>query len=175
MRLFIAAELPDNMLDALAETSADLRACVQGRYVRPDMFHITLAFLGEVEAARIPTIEGIIERVVALHSPIEAALDELGSFGKKGNAILWQGLAGNTRALAELASDMRRALEGEGFTFDPKPFRAHITLMRKANLIEATLMAPHKEDGIIDTVTLFHSHRVDDRLVYEPIYRAILC
>ena len=174
MRLFIAAELPDNMLDALAETSADLRSNVHGRYVRPDMFHVTLAFLGEVEASRISIIESIIERVCARHTPIATSLGELGSFGKKGNAILWQGIAGNTLALADLADDIRDELESEGFAFDEKPFRAHITLMRKANLIEASLAAPHKAAGAIDTITLFHSRRVDERLVYEPLYRTIL-
>ena len=94
MRLFIAVELPENMLDALAETSADLRDCVQGRYVRPDMFHVTLAFLGELEAAKIPALESIIERIASQHSPIEISLGELGSFGKRGNAILWQGFEG---------------------------------------------------------------------------------
>ena len=53
MRLFIAAELPENLLEALAETSARLRDTVKGRYVAPDSFHLTLAFLGEVEANRI--------------------------------------------------------------------------------------------------------------------------
>ena len=46
MRLFIAAELPENLLEALAETSARLRDTVKGRYVAPDSFHLTLAFLG---------------------------------------------------------------------------------------------------------------------------------
>ena len=47
-------------------------------------------------------------------------------------------------------------------------------MMRKANLSGAALMPPHKASGTIDTITLFHSHRVDNRLVYEPLYSAIL-
>ena len=53
MRVFVAAELPDEMYDALCETSALLRASVRGRYVAPDSFHVTLAFLGNVESWRI--------------------------------------------------------------------------------------------------------------------------
>ena len=61
MRLFVAAVLPDAVLDALAETSALLRGSVRGRFVAPDSFHVTLAFLGDTPAERVDDAAGAIE------------------------------------------------------------------------------------------------------------------
>jgi 2'-5' RNA ligase len=43
--------------------------------------------------------------------------------------VLWLGLEPSP-ALEALAADLRAALAGTGETFDPKPFRAHLTLAR---------------------------------------------
>ena len=174
MRLFIAAELPEAIAEALADTSAALRASVRGRYVAPDSLHVTLAFLGSVPAARVDAAAAALERGCAGHGPIEAELGELGSFGKRSAATLWQGFR-DERALQTLAEDVRDELETAGFEFDRKPFRAHITLMRKANLSEGLVLPPATcAAGIIDTVTLFSSDLSGDRPRYEALERVEL-
>ena len=48
MRLFIAINFDENMLDALTEIQDDLRRCgVKGHYTPRENLHMTLAFLGE--------------------------------------------------------------------------------------------------------------------------------
>lgn len=170
MRLFIAAELPEELMEALAETSADLRECVHGRYVGTDSLHVTLAFLGDVEAARVPAIEAALEEACAGHEAFEARLAELGSFGRRAEATLWQGFdTAGQAGLAALARDVRTALEARGFTFDAKPFRAHVTLMRQANLTRGTLPMAHTASGTVGTVTLFKSDLSGKRPVYTPL------
>ena len=169
MRLFIAAELPDSMVEALAETSAQLRGCVRGRYVSPDSFHITLAFLGDVESGRIAPLTNALENGCTEHRPFEVALGDFGSFGRRPAATLWQGFrdAGN---LGELAQSVRESLQEAGFDFDAKPFRPHITLMRAADLKSGTLPMPHITRGTIQRVTLFKSDLSGARPVYEPLH-----
>lgn len=170
MRLFIAAELPEELLEALAETSADLRAGVHGRYVGPDLFHVTLAFLGEVEGSREPVIEAALEEACAGHEPFRARLTELGYFGRRSEATLWQGFDSAGQAgFAALAKDVRAALEARGFAFDGKPFRAHVTLMRQADVTHGTLPMATTAAGIVDTVTLFKSDLSGKRPVYTPL------
>ncbi|MBR2682422.1 MAG: RNA 2',3'-cyclic phosphodiesterase [Atopobiaceae bacterium] len=173
MRLFVAAELPEELLDALAETSAALRDTVRGRYVAPDSLHVTLAFLGEVEGARLPEAEDALVRACDGHEAFEVTLGELGSFGRPRSATLWQAINGG-EALPSLAADVRTALDDAGFSYDAKPFRAHITLMRAAMLSDAVLPMPFMARGIMDTVTLFKSDLSGPRPVYTPLARVSL-
>ena len=171
MRLFVAAELPEELVDALAETSAALREQVRGRYVAPDSFHVTLAFLGEVEGGRVGEIARAIDAACALCLPFLAELGELGSFGKGRKAMLWQGFA---PACAEdfrgLATRVRSELSLRGFDFDGKKFVAHVTLMRAADLQGGTLPAPVRAAGTIEHVALFRSDLSGDRPVYDPLH-----
>lgn len=173
MRLFAAAELPNEMLDALAETSALLRGCVRGRYVSPDSFHVTLAFLGEVEGARVERACRALDRACAGFAPFAASLGNLGCFGKRAKATLWQGFR-QAGALPELAQSVRCELKVAGFTFDGKPFLPHVTLMRAADLTAGALPMPVLVEGTIATIALFRSDLSGHRPVYEPLREVTL-
>ena len=167
MRLFIAAELPEPVLEALAETSALLRECVRGRYVAPDSFHVTLAFLGEVEAARVDEAADALEAGCRGFGPFGVSLGELGSFGRRSSATLWQGFA-DSGALPHLAQSVRGELRHAGFLFDEKAFRPHVTLMRAANVSAGSLPMSQMASGEVDRVALFRSDLSGSRPVYTP-------
>ena len=173
MRLFIAAELPQNMLDALAETSALLRGSVRGRYVAPDSFHVTLAFLGEVPIERIDAAAAALEDACRGYERFDVSFGSLGSFGKRTAATLWQGFddAGDLPALAR---SVRAELAARGFAFDEKNFLPHVTLMRKADLSSGTLPAPAMAAGTVQLITLFRSDLSGARPVYDPLHEIVL-
>ena len=173
MRLFIATELPDSMLDALAETSAALRAQVRGRYVGTDSFHVTLAFLGNVDNWRVNDIAELMDDTCAPHSAFETSLGELGYFGRTSKATLWQGFTDRT-AFSALAKSVRSELARLDFSFDGKGFIPHVTLMRNADLREGALPMPCVARGTISTVTLFASDLSGDRPIYTPLHRTNL-
>lgn len=174
MRLFIAADLPQEMLDALSETSAALRSQVYGRYVAPDSFHLTMAFLGEVPGSLVPTACDALEEACYGQPPIEVALGPLGSFGRRRRATLWQGLARGVDELAGLAGDIRECLAEHGLSYDETLFVPHITLMRAADLGGGTLPVPVVERGTIEAVTLYSSDLSGKRPRYEPLHRVAL-
>lgn len=173
MRLFVAAELPSCMRDALAETSAALRDCVSGRYVASDSFHVTLAFLGEVPGARVPGIQEALDSACAHHQVFSARLGELGSFGKRSKATLWQGFQ-DPAPFSALADDVRSNLARMGFEFDAKPFHPHITLMRMADLSTGMLPACCQAEGDIARITLFSSDLSGKRPVYTALHSVML-
>ena len=174
MRLFIAAELPEPLLEALVETQAGLRDCVRGRYVAPDMLHVTLAFIGHVPGFLVDRAVGALEAACEGVAPIEASLGELGYFGRLRKATLWQAVDGGL-ALVNLAETVRVQLRLGGFSFDAKEFKAHVTLMRAVDLSAVgSLPMPHIACGSIDTVTLFSSDLSGPHPVYEPLHRVTL-
>lgn len=173
MRLFIAAQLPETVLEALAEESGMLRGCVRGRYVSPDSYHVTLAFLGDVESGRVNAVADALEEGCVGFSSFEVSLGEFGSFGRRSKATLWQGFR-EEGALPELACSVRNRLEAAGIAFDGKAFRAHVTLMRAADLKEGVLPMPESAQGTIKHVTLFRSDLSGSRPVYEPLHTVCL-
>ncbi len=174
MRLFVAAELPKQMLEALSETSAILRSVVRGRYVAPDSFHLTLAFLGEVSGADLPRACAALDEACEGQPPIEVALGPLGSFGRAHQAILWQGFSRGVDELGGLAGDVRESLAVWGLPFDPLAFAPHVTLMRKADLTHGLLPMPFAAKGTIEAVTLYASDLSGERPRYEPLHRVAL-
>ncbi len=168
MRLFVAADL-FGAEEALAETSALLRDCVRGRFVATDSLHVTLAFIGEVEARRVDdALEAVTAANRALAGPFPVKLGDFGSFGKASCATLWQGFE-DAGDLPALAADVRRELKARGFAIDDKRFVPHITLMRKADLAGGTLPAPHLASATMSGATLFRSDLSGSRPRYEPL------
>lgn len=170
MRLFVAADLPVQVREALCETSAALREQVHGRYVAPDSFHVTLAFLGEVPGGQLGDAIAALEEACTGQEPIEMALGPLGSFGRARKATLWQGFARGIDELAGLAGDVRECLAERGLAYDTTLFVPHVTLMRAADLSFGTLPMPQVDKGAIETVTLYRSDLSGERPRYEALH-----
>lgn len=173
MRLFIAAEVPDKMRDALTETSALLRENVRGRFVSYDSLHVTLAFLGDVEDCRVNDVCTALERACSAALRFDATLGDLGCFGKRKKATLWQGFH-DAGALPDLAKSVRDKLSANGFTFDDKAYLAHVTLMRAVDLTTGLLPSPLRVTDRFESVSLFRSDLSGERPVYEPLHSVFL-
>ncbi len=130
-RLFVACELSDELKHALGALEDDLRRlAVDGlRWVRPEGIHVTLKFLGEVEAARIESITAALTSAI---EPFELRLQpaSVGGFGGARLRVVWVGLEGDVRGLTELAGRVEGALEPLGFPRERRPFAAHLTIAR---------------------------------------------
>ena len=131
LRLFVACELPDELKRALGRLQDDLRrlGLDRLRWVRPEGIHLTLKFLGDVEASRVEEITAALSSAVA---PFELRLwpAAVGSFGGPRLRVVWVGLEGGVEELAALAGRVEAALEPLGFPRERRPFAAHLTLAR---------------------------------------------
>ena len=130
MRLFISAPFSPQTLDALEQTQALLRANgVNGSFVPRRNLHMTLAFLGEVasaapalaalEAVPFPRIDAEFVSVTQLRDLLFCELRV-------------------QKAFADSVGALRDVLEARNIPFDRKPFRPHITLVRRAEFSEFT-------------------------------------
>jgi 2'-5' RNA ligase len=131
-RLFVAVELPSDVLSALTRLQHELQRHVPGglRWVRPEGIHLTLKFLGETPRERVPSIQGAISGSVGGIAPHEVALGELGTFGGRTPRVLWVNLGGETDSLLRLQRRVDSALDGLGYPSEKRPFSPHLTLAR---------------------------------------------
>jgi 2'-5' RNA ligase len=135
VRLFVALEIPVAVRDNLAAQIKELRdlpaplADKRLRWVRPENLHVTLKFIGEVEAAKLDGIRSALT-AIGVGAPVGLDFRGLGFFpAEEYPRVLWAGLKawGN---LPVLARDIDRALEGQGIARDERAFTPHLTLAR---------------------------------------------
>jgi RNA 2',3'-cyclic 3'-phosphodiesterase len=126
LRLFFALWPDDAVRRALAEAARPMLAACRGRPVATRNYHLTLAFLGGVPAARLEEICAAAARVRA--APFELRLDRHGHW--PGPRVAWLGGRMTPPAAEALAAALWAALMPLGFKPDPRPFRVHLTVLR---------------------------------------------
>lgn len=121
-RLFVALEIPEIVADALST----IQYGVEGARWRPvDNFHLTLAFIGEVDRHGF---SAAIDALSAIDAPaFEMRLSGIGAFGDKKPHALWAG-AEPSPALTHLQAKAESALRRAGFALEKRKFVPHVTL-----------------------------------------------
>ena len=127
LRLFVALVPPADALDELAAAVDALRATPGLRWTRPEQWHVTLAFLAEVDDRTREALTPRLERVARRHAPPTLALAGGGRFGGQ---VLWTRVDGDQAALRRLADAVRAAARRCGLPVDTRPYRPHLTLAR---------------------------------------------
>ncbi|MGW2207932.1 RNA 2',3'-cyclic phosphodiesterase [Streptomyces sp. NPDC001781] len=132
MRLFAAVLPPPGAAEELGRQVRALRRLAGSdtlRWTRPDGWHLTLAFYGEVPTETVPELERRLERAAVRSAPFPLALAGGGSFGRGGT--LWAGASGDLAALGRLAERARAAGRRAGAGGEEhRHYRAHLTLAR---------------------------------------------
>ncbi len=164
MRLFIAIQFEENILDALTDFQADLKSQgVTGNYTRRENLHITLAFIGEYGNP-----EDILDAMEQVDfRAIEISLDGVGSFGE----LFWVGLADNPQLIGYVKR-LRRELAEQGIPFDKKRFSPHITLIRKYSCRggrEIPVSDTPNGSMVATRVSLMRSERGKNGMIYTEI------
>jgi RNA 2',3'-cyclic 3'-phosphodiesterase len=134
-RCFVAVPLPASLRSRLAEVVTAWRAepaAPDVRWTAPDGWHLTLAFLGDVDPAAVSTLIGGLRATLQETPGWQVQTGGLGAFPGPGRArVLWYGIADADGRLATLAEAARSSLAPIVPTIrDGSPFRAHITLGR---------------------------------------------
>jgi len=127
-RYFFALWPDEGVRAQLAQWSRELHAVCGGRAVRAGNLHLTLAFLGNLERARVADVE----RAAAEVAPRSVALvlDRPGFW--KRNRIAFAGASAVPPELEAMVLELRTALARARVAFDAKGFVSHVTLLRDA-------------------------------------------
>lgn len=161
-RLFLAL-WPDEVVRArLTGVMDSLQSTVSGKWVRPDNLHITLAFLGDVEAERWPELHHI--GAESAGQGFSLALDHVQFWPRNGIVCLAPRHA--PPALTALAADLSKRLRGAGFSIESRPYKAHLTLARKGRSERTFLPLAESVIWTPQAVCLMESHLGRDGPAY---------
>jgi 2'-5' RNA ligase len=131
--LFAAVVPPEPALDHLRGALRRLQDRPAGpRWVGPDRQHVTLAFFGEVPAARVPALTDALTTALS-GVDVHLRLAGAGTFPEKGDPrVLWVGVDGDVEELAGLAAVAADAGRSTGIEVDRRAYRPHLTIGRWA-------------------------------------------
>jgi 2'-5' RNA ligase len=134
VRLFIAITPPATALAEIDAAVAPLRAArPELTWSSPQSWHVTLAFLGEVDEAVVPRLAVRLERAAAKYPQLELSAAGAGAFPTVPRArVLWTGVHGDHKTLGKMSDSVAAGAKRAGA---PPPgerrrFRPHITLAR---------------------------------------------
>lgn len=132
MRLFVAIDLPDDVLRRMDRLLNMLRPEALIKWNPLDNLHITTKFIGEWPASRIPELETALNTLLP-REPFEVELRDLGWFPNEHSPrVLWAGIHAGS-ALESLARDTEDILAGVGVVREDRSFTPHLTLARIKN------------------------------------------
>ena len=144
----------------------------------PGNWHITLFFLGNTEESTIPVLQQLIDESFSDIHAYQTELCRVGVFPNTHNPkVLWLGLE-DLQPLMPAYSKLEELLQQNGFSFDQKPLKPHLTLARvkKADNPSAfQLLLPEYQQTVFDRievskVALFESITTPGDPVYKPLF-----
>ena len=169
-RAFLALDIGQDARHELSRIAGLLKSQCRGSFPSSDMYHMTLAFLGDITFSQSDALCRVLEGVAEHYFPFELRLCRLGYFAQPEAATVFCSTERNNTLLS-LAQDVYRSAWEVRIPFDDKQFRAHITLGRRVDLSTVRLNSievqhvPFTADGI----TLYKSTLHPSGPVYEAL------
>jgi 2'-5' RNA ligase len=133
LRLFIAVELPQEVIRHLTDITASLqdKRIAGVRWVNAQGVHLTLKFLGNTPVDEVQSITAAMRAAAEGVSPFTVHVHGIGAFPNIRNPrVVWTAIQGNLDPLVELQHRLQEGLESAGFGPDERPFSPHLTIGR---------------------------------------------
>ncbi len=128
MRLFFALWPDATTRNELAATAGQMKKVCGGRSPPAGNLHLTLAFLGNIAASRLPELRVVADGVIA--EPFELDLARTGYW--RAQRLAWAAPLNCPPALTSLHDQLTDALRLRGFHTERRAFKPHVTLLRDA-------------------------------------------
>jgi 2'-5' RNA ligase len=133
IRTFFAVDLDDATRAAASDVASALRAGPDGgevRWVRPESLHVTLRFLGEIDAGRVPELTSRVREQTEELSPFRMRLGEPRPFPSLRRPTVVVLDVTPEELFRELAAAVERGVVAAGFAPETRAFHPHLTLGR---------------------------------------------
>ena len=158
MRLFLGIPLPGEYAQIIGRIQAawKKRLISKVSWVRPELAHVTLKFLGEVDEEKAPAI------VQAMREAARGSFDAQGGAGgffppQGAPRVVWVGLCQGREECAAYFEELDGGLVKAGFVAESKPFFPHLTVARVKTAMRSDdwpgLLVDLKRDWPVFTVS----------------------
>ena len=136
-RTFIALEMNEYLQSHLAGVIRQVAQILPRlNWVNPAGIHLTLAFLGELDAASLEQARQATAAAAQQVKPFSYHLTHIGTFGSpRQPRVVWMGIEEKSTSLSHLHRILNQELAQRDFVTENRPFSPHLTLARVKNAL----------------------------------------
>ena len=133
IRYFIGLPPDTEVQEQLAQQAKEQEPTLHfAKWTHPQDYHITLAFLGDLEASKAEEVRDVLSKHTFHTSTFSVHTSQWGCFGPpKKPSILWAGIESSDE-LKALHAEVWSLMETVGFEREQRPFRPHLTIARRS-------------------------------------------
>jgi 2'-5' RNA ligase len=148
-RLFVALSVPEEVKNEVWKVQAELRrALVQARvtWTRPEQFHLTLKFLGNVDGERVGELAEAVRGACSGFAPLRLRAEGIGCFPDlRSPRVVWLGVRDALETLPWLQGAIETASGSFTSLQREERFSGHLTLGRIKGIgrLETESLAGH--------------------------------
>jgi RNA 2',3'-cyclic 3'-phosphodiesterase len=176
-RTFIAFPVPETVTDRLKAIQKMLAPVSEGvKWVRPDLMHMTIKFLGETPDYMMENIRSSFLSMAEGMEPFRAKFSKLGQFPREGEArVLLADIQNIPAAVFCLSDELNTTFVSMGFDDSGKRFSPHITIGRIKHKPHEDLIRQYYEIELppeefeIDRIIWYESCHKNGKLMYLPL------
>ena len=134
LRLFVALEISTEAKAAMQQAQTELqrklgRGCL--RWTRPEQFHLTLKFLGDVDTSRVEALAETLRTACRGFGPITLRAETVGTFPNfRSPRVVWVGVSDRLGRLPLLQRAVENAADKLNAESQDDSFVGHVTLGR---------------------------------------------
>ena len=133
-RLFIALTIPENVKTEIEKAQSELRRalpkdCV--RWTKREQFHLTLKFLGNVDAQRVEPLADAVRKACQGFAMLDLRAERIGFFPDlRMPRVVWVGVGDQRQQLPRLQGAVEAAARDFSAEESSERFTGHVTLGR---------------------------------------------
>lgn len=174
IRSFLALSLPDDFAQLLGDEASRLAYQDKNnnvRWVPEQNYHVTLAFLGDIELSQIDNLAAELDYFLQPHQ-VQLELSHLSPFPESSPKLI-AGVLNKTESLLLVYEQTKKAIHNVGIKIEKRKFMPHITLGRfrtsgrRRQIISSSLFNVH---AVANAVVLYESILTPNGAEYQAMY-----
>ena len=172
IRTFLALKLPQtvmNKLSAYAELISGYDKLQQIRWLPKENYHLTLAFLGNVEYVLINSLQLKLERNLSYNKAVPFRFSEITPFPFSGTPKIAAAMLEHSDEMIQLQHNTAKCVRSLGILLEHRRFTPHVTLGRlKSRSRKSIAFQPQQIilEGVSEKVVIFQSELTPKGAVY---------
>ena len=175
IRTFLALELPQtvrNKLSAHAELISGYDKLQQIRWLLQENYHLTLAFLGDVEYVLISSLQLKLEQNLRYNIAVPFRFSEITPLPFSGTPKIAAAMLVRSDELMQLQHNTAKCVRAFGISLERRRFKPHVTLGRlKYRSRKSIVFKPQQIflEGVSEKVVILQSELTPKGAVYKSL------